>query len=78
VIDMFRGLVKKGNSVQNLDDDGRVVANLGMDLLSKQEKVRIRNSRPSSPVRLLVLLELPEGKGADVCHTSFTVLRILD
>ncbi len=68
--------VRLGNTVNSVDGFGRLIINLRLASINKQEIAQIKSSREPKPVELIIFQEAPLGKGAGACSSATRVLEV--
>lgn len=74
--DRFSDMVDQGNTVNSKDDDGNLMLNLSLELLSASDQQKITSSTKDNPVDLTVFLHLPKETGAPACFSFFNILQV--
>lgn len=78
LIASYKEKIASGNSVYSMNQDGMVIANIGIASLSSRDQDRIKASTPNKPVRILVHAYYNQGRYAWACHSFFKILKVLD
>lgn len=72
----FSKLVREGNTVNSLDEDGDLILNLDFDHLTIEEQRKIISSTKENPITLLVQKKAFTGKDAGPCTSFVDILSI--
>jgi hypothetical protein len=76
LIEAFRSLVRKGNTLNSVNAQGRLELTLALAALSPADQARVRASTPAQPVALTVLRPIRAGTSVPVCTSFVEVLRV--
>ncbi len=77
VVQKFKDLIKKGNTVQELTSDGHLRINLPWNEIDEESKKIIKNSNKQNPVTIkLKEKELGLGMGVGACFSFFEFMEV--
>jgi hypothetical protein len=74
LFEYFAALVERGNTVNSLDDNGRLRLTIDFDDLSEADVQEIKAATINEPVTVHVQKKMFGGKGADGCTSFVTIL----
>lgn len=74
----FIDMVNRGNTVQSLDEIGRLKLNLPWGQIPDSDLLRIMNADEENPVSLVLQKRRQEGRAAFVCESFFNYIGILE
>lgn len=76
LIDNLKEWVNNGNTMNSINENGQLVANIYLDNLSLEEQQFITSSTPDDPVDLSVIRKTPEGRGAPACESFLDIIKV--
>lgn len=76
LIEHFRAEVKKGNSINRIDQKDNLILTLSLKNLDAQEQGKIKSSSLNNPAELNVIRTIDEGRGAPVCYSFAHILSV--
>jgi hypothetical protein len=72
----FSDMVRSGNTVQSLDEKGRLHITLDFRDIDESVRARIKNATESSPVKVRLQKKVQVGMDAPVCYSFFKILGV--
>ncbi|MBI2029807.1 hypothetical protein HYT02_05300 [Candidatus Gottesmanbacteria bacterium] len=76
LIDDLKAWVKRGNTINTINENEQLVANIYLDNLNLTDQQLITNSTSDNPVDLSVIRKTPEGRGAPACESFLDIIKV--
>lgn len=71
----YSDAVKRGNTVNQINESGRLVLEIELSNINPSLRDRIKSSTLSSPIEIVLSEKIPEGKSAPVCFSFFNIIK---
>jgi len=76
LINDLLGWVKKGNTINAVDNKGSLMVNISLESLSTNDKNLIKNSTFNNTVKLKVVRVTPQGRAASACGSFVDIIAV--
>jgi nitrate reductase NapAB chaperone NapD len=76
LIEDLKAWVNRGNSVNKIDNEGKLIVNIDLEKLSPQDSNIIKNSNLNNPVKINLVRVTPQGGGASYCASFIDIVGV--